>query len=112
MKPASLITSVLILIAATAFAQGPDGRPQGPRPRPEAGRPPVPPDREDWLGYEIAESGDTVFLDELPAAKVYARLPRQKGREWRKYYRLVHNFSKTYPYKSRSEALPSRRVRF
>ena len=21
-----------------------------------------------------------------------------KGREWRKYYRLVHNFSKTYPY--------------
>ena len=24
--------------------------------------------------------------------------PRQKGREWRKYYRLVHNFSKAYPY--------------
>ena len=105
MKPASLITPVLLLIAATAFAQGPDGRPQGPRPRPEAGRPPVPPDREDWLGYEIAESGDTVFLDELPAAKVYARLPRQKGREWRKYYRLVHNFSKTYPY-----ALVARRL--
>ena len=24
--------------------------------------------------------------------------PKMKGREWRKYYRLVHNFSKTYPY--------------
>ena len=25
-------------------------------------------------------------------------MPKQKGKEWRKYYRLVHNFSKTYPY--------------
>ncbi len=33
-----------------------------------------------------------------PAAKVYSRLPKQKGREWRQYYRLVHNFSKAYPY--------------
>lgn len=46
----------------------------------------------------MVEGRDTVFTDELPPARVYSRMPRQKGREWRKYYRLVHNFSKTYPY--------------
>ncbi len=46
----------------------------------------------------IVEGKDTIFIDELPASKVYSRVPKQKGREWRKYYRLVHNFSKTYPY--------------
>ena len=46
----------------------------------------------------MVEGRDTVFTDELPPARVYSRMPRQKGREWRRYYRLVHNFSKAYPY--------------
>lgn len=46
----------------------------------------------------IVEGKDTVYLDEIRASKVYSRVPKQKGREWRKYYRLVHNFSKAYPY--------------
>lgn len=46
----------------------------------------------------ITKGKDTVFVAELPAARVYEKLPRQKGREWRKYYRLVYNFNKTYPY--------------
>ena len=46
-------------------------------------------------GYE---SCDTTYFDHIRPSKVYSRLPRQKGREWRKYYRLVHNFSKAYPY--------------
>ena len=46
----------------------------------------------------IVENGDTIFIDEIRASKVYSRLPKQKGKEWRKYYRLVHNFSKAYPY--------------
>ena len=46
----------------------------------------------------IVEGKDTVYLDEIKASKIYSRVPKQKGREWRKYYRLVHNFSKTYPY--------------
>lgn len=41
---------------------------------------------------------DTIFFDDLPAAKVFARMPKQKGKKWRQYYRLVHNFSKAYPY--------------
>jgi len=46
----------------------------------------------------IVEDGDTVYIDEIRASKVYSRLPKQKGKQWRKYYRLVHNFSKAYPY--------------
>lgn len=46
----------------------------------------------------IIEGKDTIYIDDLQPSKVYSRLPRQKGREWRKYYRLVHNFSKAYPY--------------
>lgn len=46
----------------------------------------------------IVEGKDTIYISELPASKVYSRIPRQKGKELRKYYRLVHNFSKTYPY--------------
>lgn len=48
--------------------------------------------------HYIIEGKDTIFIDQLRASKVYSKLPKMKGREWRKYYRLVHNFSKTYPY--------------
>ena len=46
----------------------------------------------------IVEDGDTIHIYNIRPSKVYSRLPRQKGKEWRKYYRLVHNFSKAYPY--------------
>ena len=46
----------------------------------------------------IVEGKDTIYIDNITPSKVYSRLPRQKGKEWRKYYRLVHNFSKAYPY--------------
>lgn len=54
--------------------------------------------KEGELMKYIIEEGDTIYIDEIKAARVWERLPRQKGRSWRKYYRLVHNFSKTYPY--------------
>ena len=54
--------------------------------------------QENLMKYTV-EGQDTLYIgEELPAARVYSRLPRQKGREWRKYYRLVYNFSKVYPY--------------
>lgn len=49
------------------------------------------------LAYFI-EEGDTIYYDTITASKVYSRIPKQTGREWRQYYRLVHNFSKAYPY--------------
>ena len=46
----------------------------------------------------FVEGKDTIYFDSITASKVYSKLPKQKGKEWRKYYRLVHNFSKAYPY--------------
>ena len=57
-------------------------------------------DNKKWAGlmeYEII-NGDTVFVGSIRASRVYPKMAKQKGRDWRKYYRLVHNFSKTYPY--------------
>ena len=53
--------------------------------------------KREFLPFFI-EGEDTVYYDTIEASKIYSRLPKQKGREWRKYYRLVHNFSKAYPY--------------
>ena len=41
--------------------------------------------------------GDTIYVDELPPAVIH---PRQtmSHRDWVKYYKRVHNFSKSYPY--------------
>lgn len=46
------------------------------------------------------ENGDTVFHADIePAYKKYReKVKRNKGKEWRKYYKTVHNFAKTYPY--------------
>ena len=50
------------------------------------------------MKWEINENGDTIFTEELRPARVFARVPKQKGKEWRKYYKLVFNFNKVYPY--------------
>lgn len=50
-----------------------------------------------YMLYTI-EGKDTVYMDSIRPAKVFEKMPKQKGREWRKYYRLVYNFSKAYPY--------------
>ena len=68
---------------------------QQPKPQPQQAAPAQP--QGNVLEY-IVEGNDTIFIDEIRAAKVFSRLPKMKGREWRKYYRLVHNFSKAYPY--------------
>jgi len=46
----------------------------------------------------IVEGTDTVYLSPLAASHIYEKKKRKKGREWRKYYRLVYNFAKVYPY--------------
>ena len=60
-------------------------------------RPKPAPTQEGILEF-IVEGNDTIYIDQIRASKIYSRLPKMKGREWRQYYRLVHNFSKAYPY--------------
>lgn len=40
---------------------------------------------------------DTIYLDEIPPAVIHPK-KTMKRREWVKYYKRVHNFSKAYPY--------------
>jgi len=49
------------------------------------------------MQYVIVNGKDTVFMDDIPAAVISPRDGMSK-REWRKYYKRVHNFSKAYPY--------------
>ena len=55
------------------------------------------PPQGEYLQY-IIENGDTVYMDEIRPSKVFPKLPKQKGKDWRRYYRLVYNFNKAYPY--------------
>ena len=41
--------------------------------------------------------GDTIYVDELPPAVIHPRQTMSR-RNWVKYYKRVHNFSKAYPY--------------
>lgn len=48
------------------------------------------------MEYYVFE-GDTIFLDELPPAIIHPKQTMSR-RDWVKYYKRVHNFSKAYPY--------------
>ena len=56
-------------------------------------------ENSEYMYYSI-ENGDTIFHSDIaPAYKKYSEKPiRKKGKEWRKYYKTVHNFAKSYPY--------------
>ena len=58
---------------------------------------PVPTNMAGFLPYTI-QNGDTVFFDTIEPAWVFGRGTPGRGKDWRQYYRLVHNFSKAYPY--------------
>ena len=45
----------------------------------------------------IIEGKDTIYIDEIPPAKIHPRQTMNK-RDWVKYYKRVYNFSKAYPY--------------
>lgn len=48
-----------------------------------------------FMTYTV-EGADTLYQDVLKPSYIY--VGKKKGRQWRQYYRLVHNFAKTYPY--------------
>lgn len=95
----AIVAWMLIAAASVGHAQQKTGR-QG---RQEVGvqaiwKNYVPHKEENNILRYVVVDGDTLYVDNIRPAKVYSKLPRQKGKDWRKYYRLVHNFSKAYPY--------------
>ncbi len=54
----------------------------------------------------FVEGEDTVYVGKsLPAARVFGRLGKQRGKDWRQYYKLVYNFSKVYPYAKEAKGI-------
>lgn len=57
------------------------------------------------MPYRI-ENGDTVYQASIRTAYIfYVDKKRNKGKEWREYYRLVWNFNKVYPYALKAKVL-------
>ena len=61
-----------------------------------AQRAPKPP--QGYVMPYVVSGKDTIYMDEIIPAVVRPRGARQSKRQWREYYRRVHNFSKAYPY--------------
>lgn len=50
------------------------------------------------MQYEVTDAGDTVFVDVLDPAFCLPKGRKMKDGDWRRYYKLVYNFNKVYPY--------------
>ena len=48
--------------------------------------------------FELDAQGDTVFMETLDPVWIFPKGRRMKDNDWRKYYKLVYNFNKVYPY--------------
>ena len=48
--------------------------------------------------FELDAQGDTVFMETLDPVWIFPKGRRMKDGDWRKYYKLVYNFNKVYPY--------------
>ena len=71
-----ILAPLLLLLAACPLtAQQPDG----------------------YVMQYIVSGKDTIFIDDIPPAVISPRSTMTK-KQWRKYYKRVHNFSKAYPY--------------
>ena len=55
--------------------------------------------------YFRIEEGDTVFVESLDPVWIFPKGRRMRSGDWRRYYKLVYNFNKVYPY-----ALAGRRM--
>lgn len=50
------------------------------------------------MGYTV-ENGDTIYIDRIqPAYALNRPVYDLKKKEWRKFYKLIYNFKKVYPY--------------
>jgi hypothetical protein len=99
--PAALLALLLCLNAAEAAPQRQRRNRERQAQETVTARPA--PKRSGYMGWKL-ENGDTVYVDRLQPAWIFASGNRGKEK-LRRYYRLVHNFNKVYPY-----ALVSRKL--
>lgn len=81
MKRFALIFAAMLLLAPSVLAQ------RIPTPKGVSGTP---------MYYEVID-GDTIYVDVIREARIIRN--RRGGKyDWKKYYKLVYNFNKVYPY--------------
>lgn len=83
-----------LLPAGRAHAQDPDPREEA-RELVRQARRPV---RGTPMYFQVDEQGDTVFMETLDPVWIFPKGRRMRGGDWRRYYKLVYNFNKVYPY--------------
>lgn len=81
----SMKRTAIILLLATAFCICAGAQ----TPRKAEGTP---------MQYSVEHGNDTVFRDTIDPAWVLPKGQGMNARDWRRYYRLVYNFNKVYPY--------------
>ena len=88
------LAAVLLLPGVPAHAQGQEAR-QGALEAVRQARRPV---RGTPMYFELDAQGDTVFMETLDPVWIFPRGRRMRDGDWRKYYKLVYNFNRVYPY--------------
>ena len=89
-----LLLPLALLPAQTARAQGQEARQEALDAVRQARRPV----RGTPMYFELDERGDTVFMETLDPVWIFPRGRRMRDNDWRKYYKLVYNFNRVYPY--------------
>ena len=95
-----VLISLLTLLAAIGLPAG-EARAQSQEARQEAldavrqARRPV---RGVPMYFEVDAQGDTVFMETLDPVWIFPKGRRMRDGDWRRYYKLVYNFNKVYPY--------------
>ena len=75
----------LVLVLAVSFPESCRAQ----RRRPVKGTP---------MYFEVTPEGDTVFMETLDPVWILPKGKKIKSGDWRRYYKLVYNFNKVYPY--------------
>ena len=57
--------------------------------------------RSGYLSYRVMD-GDTVYFDNIDPVWIFSR---KQQKDWKKYYKLVYNFARVYPYAQASGRL-------
>lgn len=86
--------AALLLAGAPAHAQSQEAR-EGAREAVRQARRPL---RGTPMYFELDEHGDTVFMETLEPVWIFPRGRRMRDGDWRRFYKLVFNFNKVYPY--------------
>lgn len=86
--------AALLLAGAPARAQSQEAR-EGAREAVRQARRPL---RGTPMYFELDEHGDTVFMETLEPVWIFPRGRRMRDGDWRRFYKLVFNFNKVYPY--------------